>query len=845
MASGGQVVQIDGRRLRVTNLDKIVYPETGTTKGEVIAYYTRIAPVMLPHVRGRPATRKRWVDGVGTTDAPAEAFFTKQLEQGAPDWIRRMPIEHSDGPKEYPLIEDVPTLVWMAQMAALELHVPQWRFTASGGRGRPDRMVLDLDPGPEVGLPECAEVARLARGILTGMGLEPMPVTSGSKGIHLYCRLPTSEDGTGLQTSDEVSAVAKELARLIEADHPDLATHVMAKSARGGKVFIDWSQNSASKTTIAPYSLRGRAHPWVAAPRTWEELDDPELAHLSFGEVLDRVDAGIDPFASLAPPSTALSSYLAKRDASKTPEPMPRTASAGGSGAPRFVIQEHHASRLHYDLRIERDGVLISWAVPKGVPETSDRNHLAVMTEPHPLEYLTFEGEIPKGEYGAGTMTLWDTGTVALEKWRDDEVIGTFTGRPGGRLGSVRLALIRTEGSGEKSQWLLHRMKDPHGHPTAHPGEPPSAPEPVAGSAATHGDASTGSASGGSASGGDASTGSAFAGSASGDKPTLATLEPMLAEAGTPGLARALGDPAWAEIKWDGIRALGTWRDGRMRLHARRGTDITARYPELTADGAPLLPADEAVVDGEIVAFDAAGRPSFARLQNRMHLTRPREIEREVVRTPVVYLLFDLLRLNGHELTGMPLRQRRELLEQVAADLDAPVQVAPVFDDIDAALDASRQYGLEGVVAKDPASRYRPGVRSSAWLKLKHTRTQEAVIVGIRPGQGNRQGTIGSLLLAVPEEDAGTLRLRYVGKVGSGFTERMLADLSARLEPLRTPAPAVPDVPRPEAKDAQWVRPELVGEVEFSEWTPGGILRHARWRGLRPDKTPDEVRVEP
>ncbi|MEV7633610.1 ATP-dependent DNA ligase [Microbacterium sp. NPDC089318] len=816
MASGEQVVQVDGRRLRITNLDKVVYPETGTTKGEVIAYYSRIAPLMLPHMRGRPVTRKRWVDGVGTADAPGESFFTKQLERGAPEWIRRMPIEHSDGPKEYPLADDVASLVWFAQIAALELHVPQWRFTHSGGRGMPDRMVLDLDPGPGVGLEQCAEIARIARDILGGMGLEPMPVTSGSKGIHLYARLPTTEDGTGLQSSDDVSAVAKELARLIEADHPDLATHIMAKSQRGGRVFIDWSQNSASKTTIAPYSLRGRARPWVAAPRTWQELDDPGLRHLEFHEVLERMDAGVDPLAALAPASTALTSYLAKRDAAKTPEPMPRTAYASAGGAPRFVIQEHHASRLHYDLRIERDGVLISWAVPKGVPETADRNHLAVMTEPHPLEYLTFEGEIPEGEYGAGSMTVWDTGTVELEKWRDDEVIGTFTGRAGGRLGSARLALIRTNGDGEKSQWLLHRMK-----------EAGSAAAPAARPQRT-----------------SASRGEEVAPTPT---PLPSFIPPMLSESGTPGLARSLGDHPWAEIKWDGIRAVGTWQstdgaDGRFTLRARSGTDITARYPELTADGAPHLPAAEAVVDGEIVAFDRDGRPSFARLQNRMHLTKGREIEREVVRTPIVYMLFDLVRLDGHDLTGMPLRRRRELLEQLAADLDAPVRVPPVFDDLEAALDASREFGLEGVVAKDPDSRYRPGRRSGAWLKLKQTHAQEVVIVGIRPGQGNRRSGIGSLLLAVPsaEEPEG---LRYVGRVGTGFTDRMLRDLAAQLEPLRVEKPPL-RVPSPDASDALWVRPELVGEVEFANWSPGGILRHSRWRGLRPDKSPDEVRVE-
>ncbi|WP_102193137.1 ATP-dependent DNA ligase [Microbacterium aurantiacum] len=803
MAKDGQVVQVDGRRLRVTNLDKVVYPETGTTKSEIIAYYSAIAPLLLPQLAGRPVTRKRWVDGVGTADAPADAFFTKQLEPGAPEWIPRMPIQHSDGPKDYPLVDDIPTLVWLAQVAAIELHVPQWRFDADGLPGRPDRLVLDLDPGPGADLAQCAAVAGIARGILSAIGLAPVPVTSGSKGIHLYAPLP------GTQTSSEISAVVKELARLIENDHPDLATSTMAKAARGGKVFLDWSQNNGKKTTISPYSLRGRARPWVAAPRTWEELDSPDLGQLDLHEVLARMEEGIDPLAGLGPDGDdALAPYLAKRDAAKTPEPMPeRISAAGGGMTRRFVIQEHHARRLHYDLRIEDRGVLVSWAVPKGVPETADRNHLAVMTEPHPMEYLTFAGTIPAGEYGAGEMTVWDTGTVELEKWRDDEVIGTFTGKTGGPLGAARLALIRTGGEGEKSSWLLHRMKDERA--SHRRGRPRSARSTETTSTVV--------------------------------EHAAATVRPMLAEHGTPPAARRLSSPGWAEIKWDGIRAIGVWRDGRMTLQARSGTDITARYPELTADGAPGFPIGEAIVDGEIVAFDSSGRPSFSRMQSRIHLTSAREIEREVVRNPVIYQLFDLLSLDGHDLTGLPLRDRRELLEGIAQDLDAPVVVPPVFDDVDAALETSAALGLEGIVVKDPASAYRPGLRSPAWLKLKHTRTQEVVIGGIRPGKGDRGGRIGSLLLGVPDDG----ELRYVGRVGTGFTDRMLRDLTARLEPLRTDRSHLAGVPRPDAADALWVRPELVAEVEFANWTPDGILRHARWRGLRPDKSPDEIVREP
>ena len=647
MVADGQIVQVEGRRLRVTHLDKIVYPETGTTKGEIFAYYSAIAPQLLPLLAGRPVTRKRWVEGVGGADAPADAFFTKQLERGAPEWIPRRAIQHSDGPKEYPLVDDVPTLVWLAQVAAIELHVPQWRFGAEGLPANPDRLVLDLDPGPGVGLAQCAMIARLARGILTGMGLDPTPVTSGSKGIHLYAALP------GAQTSAEISAVVKEIARLIENEHPDLATATMSKAVRGGRVFLDWSQNNGKKTTISPYSLRGRARPWVAAPRTWDELDDPDLAQLDIDEVLARAADGIDPMAGM---------HASTADA---------PAAAAAPPAPR-------------------------------------------------------------------------------------------------RRGSSRAAATVTD--------------------------------PAA---------------------------------------TAATLDPMLAEHGTPAIARRLSTPSWVEVKWDGIRALGTWSDGRMRLHARRGTDITGRYPELTSDGAPFLPASDAVVDGEIVAFDPQGRPSFALLQNRMHLTRPREIEREVVRTPIVYMLFDLLRLDGHDLTALPLHQRRSLLDDLVADLDAPVQVPPVFDDVDAALLASDEFGLEGVVVKDRDSRYRPGTRSPSWLKLKHTRTQEAVIVGIRPGKGDRERTLGSLLLAVREAAGGPLT--YVGRVGTGFTDRILRDLLARLEPLRTPTAPLDGVPAPDASDALWVAPDLVGEVEFANWTPDGVLRHARWRGLRPDKSPDEV----
>ncbi|GAA3627793.1 ATP-dependent DNA ligase [Microbacterium awajiense] len=826
MPGDEQLVRVGGRRLRVTNLGKVLYPRTGTTKGEVIDYYSRIAGVMIPHLTGRPVTRKRWPEGVDSTP-----FFAKDLEKGAPSWVHRLPIDHSTGAKDYPLVGDVPTLVYLAQAASLELHVPQWRFDADGGRGDPDRIVLDLDPGPGTGLAECAQVARWAREILQGMGLDPLPVTSGSKGIHLYAALP------GTQTSDQVTMVARELARAIEADHPDLVVSQMAKAERTGRVFIDWSQNNGAKTTIAPYSLRGRPHPTVAAPRTWDELDDPDLDHLLLGEVLARVEAMGDPLAGLgfhaggrASAHGPLAAYIAKRSASRTPEPVPDNAlgaTSNGDEKPRFVIQEHHASRLHWDLRLERDGVLVSWAVPRGIPPTPGRNNLAVMTEDHPVQYATFEGTIPAGEYGAGTMTIWDDGRYDLEKWRDDEVIFTAEGRPGGPLGRVRLALIRTEGDGEKSSWLLHRMKtDATGRPQPD-GAPVVATDESDERAPDHG----------------ASAAPATGSSKNGSVPPPSELRPMLATSATPGIAngsaRRWGEDAWVEVKWDGVRAIGVWDGRRMLLRARSGNDITAKYPELTEVDLGLGPTP-AVVDGEIVALDENGRPSFPLLQNRMNLSKPVEIRREAPRTPVRYHLFDLLALDGRDASALPLAQRRELLEGIADGIRDPLHLPPVLDDLDEALETSRRFGLEGVVVKDPSSTYRRGERSDRWLKVKLTRAQEVVIGGIRPGRGGRTGSIGSLLVGIPGPDG----IRYAGRVGSGFSDATLRRLDEVLTPLRTDVDPFVGVPDADASDALWVRPEIVAEVEYAEFTPGGILRQSRWRGLRPDKDPADVALE-
>jgi bifunctional non-homologous end joining protein LigD len=387
----------------------------------------------------------------------------------------------------------------------------------------------------------------------------------------------------------------------------------------------------------------------------------------------------------------------------------------------------------------------------------------------------------------------------------------------------VRLALIRTEGEGEKSSWLLHRMKtdaagrpQPDGivvEPSPQADERPPVPRDA-----------------------PAETPAPAA-------PSMPELRPMLATNATPGIARQAaarwGADAWVEGKWDGIRAIGVWDGSRLRLFARSGNDITHRYPELTDLDAGLGDTP-AVVDGELVALEPDGRPSFPLLQSRMNLERPAEIAREARRTPVRYYLFDVLAADGVDVADQPLRARRRVLEHLASEAIALISVPPVFDDVDAALEASRALRLEGIVVKDPRSRYARGSRSESWLKVKHTATQEVVIAGIRPGKGGRSGTFGSLLLGIPGPDG----LRYAGRVGSGFSDSMLAQLLRTLTPLRTDDNPLVGVPPLDAREALWVRPELVGEVEYGEFTPAGILRHPRWRGLRPEKTPDEVRRE-
>jgi bifunctional non-homologous end joining protein LigD len=442
----------------------------------------------------------------------------------------------------------------------------------------------------------------------------------------------------------------------------------------------------------------------------------------------------------------------------------------------RFTIQQHHARRLHHDVRFERDGVLVSFAVPKRLPEEPGVRHLAVNTEDHPLDYLTFSGTIPAGEYGGGEVRLFDLGSYEPLEVADGKLTVRLHGT---RYQGAEYHLFRTR----DRDWLVI-LKGKVSLPQ--PAPPP-------------------------------------------------TYEPMMAVL----TAKPFDDDEWLfEVKWDGHRCLANLGTS-TRLTSRTRRDMTAQFPELI-DMHRQLAARNAVVDGEIVALDRDGRPSFERMQDRFHRT-PEELARNKGRVPVQFLAFDLLWLDGQPLLELPLHERRARLEEVLVETK-DIRLSQVVEGAGTAFfDHVKALQLEGIVAKRADSCYRPGVRSADWRKIKALCLQDCVIVGWTPGKGGRAATLGSLLLAVYDDG----RLRYAGNVGTGFTHAFLADLLDRLQELQVPRPMFEGFEgtlRP--RGARFVRPELVCEVEYLRWTEDSKLRAASFKGLRPDKPPTDARRE-
>jgi bifunctional non-homologous end joining protein LigD len=434
MARKSEQLTIGRRRIEVSNLGKLLYPGTRFTKAKVIDYYIQVSKYILPHLKNRPITLKRFPEGVF-----GEAFYEKDAPAFAPGWIKTAPVPRRETPGpdiQYILINDLPTLVWVANLATLELH--PFLHTAAQ-INRPTAVVFDCDPGEGANILDSARVALRLREVLQGLGLESYVKVSGSKGVQVYVPLNSAV------TYEETQPFAEGVARLLAQQEPNLIVWQMPKRLRTKKVFIDWSQNAEYKTTVSVYSLRAKTHrPFVSLPVAWNELsdaldsNDAEALFFTPEAALKRLQVTGDLFKPVLTKvqkfpaelrryfaqgraqrsqrgSAALTLYAEKRDFQKTAEPKPVAARGSRQGSRRrFVIQKHAASHLHYDFRLEMHDVLKSWSIPKGPPFKQDERRLAMPTEDHPIDYLDFEGIIPRGQYGGGTVMVWDLGTYEL-----------------------------------------------------------------------------------------------------------------------------------------------------------------------------------------------------------------------------------------------------------------------------------------------------------------------------------------------------------------------------------------------------------------------------------------------
>ena len=836
---------IGGKEIALTNLDKLMYPETGFTKGQVIEYYKNIARFILPHIKDRPITMKRFPNGVG-----AEHFYEKNAPSFTPAWVKtfRVPRSSENSAINYILINDPATLIWSANMANLEIHP----FLAKSPRiDQPTMVVFDLDPGDEADILNSCDVAFLLKELLDRLDLKAFVKVSGSKGLHLHVPLnmPVTYEAT--------QPFAKSIAQLVEHEHPDLVVSEMSKSKRKGKVFVDWSQNSEHKSTVAVYSLRAKGtRPFVALPVGWDELRQALKKKNTTGlffepdAAIKRAKTKGDAFAPLlklkqtlpkafmdlmttrrtrknSSSAKALEEYRRKRNFTKTPEPPPSLRRVSRSGSARlFVIQKHAATRLHYDLRLEMDGTLKSWAVPKGPPYELNEKRLAMAVEDHPMEYARFEGIIPKGEYGGGTVMVWDIGTYELidgNYWQG-KLHAVFNGKK--LKGEWILVKGRAE-NGKDNVWYLikagssmerlsEKMDDSSALTRRSMARIAQAKDAV-----WHSDRNISEIRA-------AGNGAPDVDLASLPAARVKFISPMLA-ASAAELPKA--QKQWIyEIKLDGYRCLAG-RDSRgVTLWSRRGNVFNKDFPSI-ARACETLP-DDTLVDGEVVALDERGHPSFNLLQH--HRSRARAI---------CFYAFDLLVFRGRSLLGLKLSERRALLPYALTGLGESVRLSESFEaGPEELVRGARELGFEGIVAKRRDSLYEPGKRSGAWVKFKLNRSEEFVIGGYTPGN-----PFDALIVGYYQGE----KLYFAAKVRNGFVSRGRREVFQKLKPLEASECPFANLPekkrtpwaltREEMKNCRWVRPELVAQIDLTEWTPDGHLRQAAFAALRDDKNPHEV----
>jgi len=923
MATKQQVVEVDGRDLTVSNLEKVFFPESGFTKGGVIAFYTEIADVILPHLRNRPLTLKRYPEGI-----TGEHFYEKNAPKYKPGWVKTYAVPRSEGGGDinYVLCNDRATLIWATNLADIEKHV---LLATAPDLHQPTSVVFDLDPGEPAGILDCGEVALHLKGLFDAWGLQSFVKVSGSKGLHLS--VPLNCDAT----YEFTQPFAKAIAELGAHQMKGRVVSEMAKSIRGGKVLIDWSQNSDFKTTVCVYSIRAKnAEPFISMPITWDELKravqrkDAKALSFTAAAAVKRIhklgdlfapvlavqqqlpDAFTKALASGPAPKLAtwpsnrdksLREYVAKRDFTKTKEPEAHVTKEAKRDAPRhYVIQKHAASHLHYDWRLEMQGVLRSWAVPKGPPTELREARLAMHVEDHPLDYERFEGTIPAGNYGAGTVMVWDYG-----EYED------ITGNPAAAFHAGKMhivmqgkklkgewILVKDKREPESNKWLLIKAGESmrpispklddnsavsrrsmaaiakandaqwHSNRPAASAErtkrltkertrsstPSRSPQPSPAGSSSQGvpqlapsgraDFSTT----GSSQRARIAKASSFShsekvrmrGSSQNESTPLRRLPPKTAQPKfiEPMNCKAVtslpDDEDWTfEIKFDGYRCIAVKDRNETTLFSRNKNTLNPRFPNVVAALSAI--GGDFVLDGEIVALDEQGRPSFQLLQS--NVTRSLD---------VFFYVFDLLHRDGGDFQPRAIEQRREALHHLLGSPADPIRLSPLLEaPAGQVLEAVRKLGLEGVVGKRDRSVYEPGERSGGWIKHRTSREQEFVIGGYKLGTHG----FDSLLVGVFKDK----RLHFVARAKNGFVPRLREEIFASFTDLRSETCSFVNLPEKKGarrgvavtaekmKEYRWLKPKLVCRVSFVEWTDAGNLRHATFVAMQDDKTATEV----
>jgi len=721
MARTSQIVQVGKRKIELSNLQKVLFPQDHILKAELIQYYLQIAPTILSHIKGRPLSLVRYPNGV-----TGEKFYQKNRPEWAPAWIEYVTL--GEEKKDYIIATEEASLVWLANLACIELHQ---MHSHKPHFEKPDYMVFDLDPPEKYPFKNLIPITLELREHIESFGYHTFVKTTGGKGLHIVAPIEPRWD------FHTVFEAAQSIAKPFVEAHSQSTTLHIKKQARGGRVLIDIYRNRQSQSIISPYSVRGRDMAPISMPLRWDNLadiSDPSVfnIHTVLSQVKNEGDAweGIAAYSAFlhtqARPATnvktikssrtyktpeKLEQYSKKRSFKKTPEPQAEFAEGLGNA---FVVHRHHASRLHYDLRLEQDGTLKSWAVPKGLPPHPGIKRLAVAVEDHPMKYLDFEGAIPKGEYGGGMMWKYARGRYEITKEKKN---GFYF-----RLQSPQIngeyRTYQTSGN----EWLLERVDNPQVDWLEE------------------------------------------------------EIEPMLAE--SRNKPPSSGEYIF-EVKWDGIRAMITLNEDGMRIRSRNQRDITKQFPELLVPEKAFR-ASCALFDAEIVCLDSKGMPNFKKVVGRLHHNTDQAANHASNKYPAVCYVFDCLYLDGRSLIYEPLYRRHEWLQD-AIRKDTPFRVSEWVNEGAELFDAAKKMQLEGIIAKERNSKYLPGKRSSSWLKIKVRQTTECLIIGYTEGKGDRKTLFGALHLGVQNGNG----IEYIGKVGTGFDVRMQKSIFAQLKKIK------------------------------------------------------------